>query len=173
MDLQECFYCGAYTHDEKSFYTHEMVGVVKQNLVEITGYSYRTKKLNIPRCKKCHNKHELKFLYISLPLFVICFIITITLVAEYFGFAWPMIFPILAWASMLTYVLDELFEAVLFKKIYGIVPEGKITAYPPVRELMGRNWHLTKPANGLARNEMIDKSDYGVIRSSIEDRKKF
>ena len=166
LNMDKCHYCGSYTTNTKdNYYEHTMYGVVKSHLIRGMGYTYIEKKIKIPRCESCCNKHTNQFSIIEIPILIISTLIWIwvfTYKVGNDGFKFITLIPSIGISIVITVMLSSVIRFFISSSEKGIKLEEDIKTYKEVRELRGLGWKINKPSKGeyISDNDLLRDSPY-------------
>ncbi|WP_445718157.1 hypothetical protein [Flavobacterium sp.] len=166
LNMDKCHYCGSYTTNSKdNYYEHTMYGVVKSHLIRGMGYTYIEKKIKIPRCESCCNKHTNQFSMIEIPIFIISFIIWIwvfTYKVGKDGFKFISLIPSIGISIVITAILSSVIRFFISSSEKSGKQESDIKRYKEVRELTAFGWKINKPAKSeyITDKDLLKDSPY-------------
>jgi hypothetical protein len=147
----KCYYCGAEAPEEADYYVHTMYYIHKRTSLPL-GYKYSAKKVTIPRCRECHQRHEHFWArWPSLCVFVGVFVLLYWILCERIDAWWEyltLVFFCGLFALIAAGTLYKVLELGFFEKVAGIPAEEHIDRYPLVQEMLRGGWVKSRPDPG-------------------------
>lgn len=160
--MDKCHYCENYTSDEKSYYEHTMYEILNTSLIQGMSYRYREKKIKIPRCTTCYNKHNNQSLYITLPLWIISalgILYFFTYKINDGEFSFVSLIPAILLGGIPGVIVNFILDSLkITHKLFGVKPENDIKENLEVKRLMELGWKLNKPSNTEVTKDDISKT---------------
>ncbi len=144
MEPDKCYYCGADANDERDYYVHTMYYIHKRMKMWV-GYEYSSKQVRIPRCKRCHSKHDSFGLIWSSVLFLGLSGVVFWKFYQVSGRLGISLFGAGLMSAFVTGLMVWFAERVFFQKTKGIPAADDIDRYPIVHEMLKGGWVKSRP----------------------------
>lgn len=156
--MDKCHYCDKYTSEKQKYYEHTMYEILNTSLIPGANYTYREKKISIPRCSSCYSKHSNKSIYVDLSIFLLSMIGMYIFFEHMIGFTFILLIPSILVSMVSTYILSSAFDLFFTDKYFKVKAETDIEEYIEIRTLLNLGWKMNKKSSLNITEKDISKT---------------
>ncbi len=158
-----CYYCGIPLENNAYSYEQTLYEIKSLSYLPM-GYKYFKRKVVIPRCEICSQKHSNYLLIFNFIPLVLTFVVVF--IALFESFANIIAYALVAFsvASLVVLIFQLISGGFLFKVIYKIPNCDDTKDYPVVRELLKLGLKKNKPINCSRKDLVTDDKDWLISK---------
>ena len=157
----KCFYCKRNEASQDYVYSHKMY-FIHDRMKLWVGYKYSERKIDIPRCKECYDKHNNFATSFHYALLISAFAISVWICYRFAESLSQWIVGIIFFTLLIATPIWCGVEYFFFSKFMGIPREEEFDEFPLAEQMIKNGWVKSRPDPASfpsTGNEILDKQD--------------